>query len=75
MASRVRIEQQLVRIKAVTGRGIVRTVHAVAIDRARPNAVHITVPDLIGVFGQLDARVLAGSGFVEEAKLDAGRMR
>ena len=58
---RIGIEQQLVRVEAVPVRRLVGAVHAIAIDRARPRVRQVAVPDLVGVFGQLDrarARVL-----------------
>jgi len=39
------------------------------------NVRHIAVPDLVGVFGQFDARGLALAGLVEQAELDPCRMR
>ena len=36
---------------------------------------HIAVPDLVGIFGQLDARCLALAAVVEEAELDPRRVR
>src|SRR3569833_1194503 len=69
------VEQQLVRIEAVAGVRLVGTVNAVAIDCARPHVGQITVPDLVGIFGQLDPFDLGLAGIVEQAKLDLGRIR
>ena len=52
MAAGIGIEQQLVRIEAVAGIGLVRPMHAVAIDRAGMNVGQIAMPDLVGVFRQ-----------------------
>ena len=68
----VGIEQQLVGIEAVAGRGLVGAVHAIAVDRARPRIGQVAVPDLVGVFGQCDALELALAAIVEQAELDLG---
>jgi hypothetical protein len=47
----VGIDQQLAGIEAVTGRGLIRAVHAIAIDGAWPRVGQVAVPDLIGVLG------------------------
>ena len=72
MRARVRIEQQLVRIEAMTGRRLVRPVHAIAVQRRRTDAGHVAVPDLVGVLGQLDPLQLAVARRVEQADLDLG---
>ena len=53
---------------------LVGAVHAVAVDRAGPRVGQIAVPDLVGVFGQLDALELALAVVVEQAELDLGRV-
>ncbi len=68
----VGIEQQLVGVEAVAFGRRVRAMHAVAIDLARPRIGQITVPDLIGVFRQLDALDLAATATLEQAQLDLG---
>ena len=55
--------------------GLVGAVHAVAVDRPGADTRQIAVPDLVGVFGKLHARGLAGPGIVEKAQLDLGRVR
>src|SRR5205823_7408622 len=68
----IRVEHQLVGIEAVPGTRLVGAVHAVAVNRSGVHIRHITVPDLVSEFGQLDSLALAGS--VEEAELDACRI-
>ena len=46
--------------------------HAIAVDRAGPRIGQVAVPDLVGVFGQLDALDLALACGVEQADLDFG---
>src|SRR6516162_3458862 len=53
---------------------LVRTLNAIAIDRAGMHIRQVAVPDLVGVFGQLEARRLALTGFVEQAELDTRRI-
>jgi hypothetical protein len=53
--ARVRIEQELVRIEAMTLFGLVRSVHSVAVHGAGSETGQVTMPDFIGVLGQLDA--------------------
>ena len=48
----VGIEQELVRIEAVAGRGLVRAMHAISVDRAGARVRKVAVPDFVGVFGQ-----------------------
>jgi hypothetical protein len=65
---RVRVEQQLGRIAAVTALRLVRPVHAVAVPLARRDARQVAVPDervdLAQVVARLRTRV------VEQAELD-----
>ena len=68
----VGIDQQLVGIEAVACRRLVGTVHAVAVDRARPCIGQVTVPDLVGVLRQGDALDLAPAALLEQAELDLG---
>lgn len=75
MASRVGVEQQLVRVEAVALIQLARAVYAIAIDRTGRDTRQVAVPDLIGVFGKLDTRGLALALLVEEADLHPGRVR
>src|SRR5271170_7182573 len=75
MPPRIRVEQQLVRVEAVALIGLIGAVHAIAIDCARPDPRHVAMPNLIGVFGEIDARGLALAFLVEQADLDSARMR
>ena len=49
----VGIEQEFVRIEAVASRRLVRTMHAITVDRAGARVRQIAVPDFVGVLGQL----------------------
>ena len=53
----------------------VRAVHAVAVDLAGTHARHVAVPDLVAVFGQLDALGLGLAAVIEQAELDLGGVR
>jgi hypothetical protein len=68
----VGIDQQLVGIEAVACRRLVGTVHAVAVNRARPCIGQVSVPDLVGVLRQGDALDLAPAALLEQAELDLG---
>ena len=68
----VRIKHQLVRIIAVALVGFVGAVHPIAVDRAGAGIGNEAVPDLVGVFGQLDAFDFLFAGIVEQAELDLG---
>ena len=72
MGAGVGIEQQLVGIEAVPRVRLVGAVDAVAVDGAGPDLGQVAVPDLVGVFGQLDALDLLVAGAVEQADLDLG---
>src|SRR5688572_9623144 len=52
--------------------GLVWTMHAIAIDRAGADVEQVPVPDLIGVFGQLDAFQLGLPVGIEQAQLHFG---
>src|SRR3954466_7860951 len=67
----VRIEEQLVRIEAMPFLGLVRPVDAKTVDLAGTNAGQVAMPDFAAVLGQLDARHLGLTGWIEQAKLDA----
>ena len=68
------IEQKLVGIEAVTVFRLVGAMHPIAVKLTGPNALHKTMPHLIGAFRQRDARLGVLPGRVEEAKLDLGRI-
>jgi hypothetical protein len=75
MGAGVRIEEELVRIEAQPVIGLIRAVHAKAVDRAGADLGHVPVPDLVAVFGKLDALLLGLAGLVEQAQLDLRRLR
>src|SRR5712671_3415294 len=64
------IEQQFVWVEAMPGGGIVRPMHAIAIELVGPHLRQIAVPYLVGVIGEFDARLLVLPGPVEQAQLD-----
>ncbi|MCY1418087.1 hypothetical protein D9M71_336340 [compost metagenome] len=68
----VGIDQQLVGVEAVSGVGLVGAVHPVAVDLSRMGVGQVAVPDLVGVFGQVDALQFGLAGGVEQAQLDLG---
>ena len=68
----VGIDQQLAGIEAMPRRGLVRAVHAIAVDRARPRIGQVTMPDLVSVLRQGDALDLAPAALLEQAELDLG---
>ena len=72
---RVRIEQQLRRVEAMPLFRFERAVHAVPVDGADFQPLHVDVPDLVGVFGQGDAADLVRAVGIEQAQFDAGRVR
>ncbi len=70
----VGVDQQFVMVEAMAVLRIVRAVHSVAIKGARACIGQITVPDLVGEFGQLDALDLFLAFSVEQAEFDLGGM-
>src|ERR1700730_12717052 len=68
------IEEQLMGVEAVPAAGIVRTIDAITIERARPRIGQIAMPDLIAAFRQGAARDLAHARGVEQAELDLRRI-
>ena len=68
----VGVEQQLVRIEAVTLLRLVGPVDAEAVELSGLHVREIAVEHLIGIFGKLDPVRLLGAGRVEEAQLDLG---
>ena len=73
-APRIGVDQELVRIEAVPGTGIVGAVNAVAVELARPKPGDVAVPDLFGPGRQRQALDLAPARGVEEAEVDLRRM-
>jgi hypothetical protein len=73
--ARVRIDKQLVVVEAMTFFRFVGTVNAVAVNRTRLEIWNVAVKDFVGVFGQVDALPLFFAFVVEEAELDARRVR
>jgi hypothetical protein len=69
----VGIEEELVRIEAVASSGLVRTMHAISVNRAvaRPEGSR---PDFVSVLGQADAFDLPLAAGVEQAELDLSRV-
>jgi hypothetical protein len=72
MGARIGIKDELVRIKAVTGVWLVRTVHSVPIKRPRSNVRHIAMEDLIVVFRQFDPICFEFTRLIEKAELNFG---
>ncbi|CCJ78250.1 hypothetical protein BN135_3314 [Cronobacter muytjensii 530] len=69
--ARVRVNQQFVRVEAVTVFRIVRPVHAIAIQRARLQARHIAMPYFMRVFRQRQPGDFVFAARIVEAELDA----
>jgi hypothetical protein len=72
MGARVRVKQELVRIKSVTCLGLVRTVRPEAIKRPRADLGYMTVEDFVGVLREFEPLDLSGADAVEDANLDPG---
>ena len=70
----VGVDQQLVRIEAMAARRVIGTVHAVAVKLTGPDIRQVAVPDLMGLFRQIDTLGFAPALRVEQAELDAGRV-
>src|SRR5262249_6929651 len=71
----VRVDQQLRRIEAIADWRIVRAVHTIPIELARPNVGEIAMPDLIGALAQADLVGLDPVVFaVEETQLHRRRV-
>jgi len=62
------VEQQLGRIEAVTGIGLVRPVNAIAVTGAGPQIRNATMEYLVGILRQLDAADFSPP--IEQADLD-----
>src|SRR5882672_4882869 len=68
-AARVRIEQELVGIEAMTLFGLVGTVDAISVELPGTKLRQVAVPHEIGALAQRDALQLPFPGLVEEAQL------
>src|SRR5689334_8205333 len=64
------LDEQLVRVEAVAALGLVRAVHAIAVEQAGARFGQIAVPRVVRAFLQLDSLQLAAAGAVEDAELD-----
>jgi hypothetical protein len=62
---RVRVEQKLVRIKAMSVRRIIRPVHAIPIKQPGPSFGKVAMPNLIGMLRHGDFPELAPPGGIE----------
>src|SRR5690606_38599294 len=69
----VRVHEQLVGIEAVARIGLVGPVYADAVDGAGADTLEVAVPDLVGVFRQVDTGDLRLAAPIEEADFDLGR--
>ena len=69
----VGLDQELVRIETVAALGIVRPVHAIAVQQARTCLRKVDMPVVVGALAQLDALDFVPAGTVEQAQLDLGR--
>ena len=74
VGARIRVEQELVRIEAMSGLGLERPVSAEPVKRAGSDVGDVAVEDLVGVLGQLETVDLASVGRVEDADVDPRRM-
>ena len=74
MGARIRVEQQLVWIEAMTLLGRVRPVGAKPIASRRSDPLDMAVKDLVGVFGQLEAFDLLLAIVIENTDVHAGRV-
>ena len=66
---RIWVEQKLVVIEAVPVSGIIRSINAISVDRARHHALQVPVPDLVGVFRKHNAGLFAPSLRVKQTQL------
>jgi hypothetical protein len=73
--SRVGIQQQLIRIEAMTLLRFIRSMHSVTVNGAGTDACDIAVPDFVRVLGQLDPLELPLAIAVEQTQLDFGGVR
>src|SRR5580704_2465823 len=70
----MRIEQKLMRIKAMTSLGLIRTMDAVPINSGGSHVRQITVPNLVRVFRECDSLKFTFASLIEQAQLDFGRV-
>ena len=73
--ARVGIEQQLVRIEAIAALWLIRAVGAEAIEQPDLRVRQVTVPHLVGEFGQRISCDLPLALWIEQAEIDALRVR
>ena len=71
VSARVGVEQELVRIEAMSGLGLERPVGAEPVERAGADAGDVTVKNFVGVLGELEPVDLASVGRIEDADVDA----
>src|SRR5579863_4805690 len=75
MGPRVRIEQQLVRVEAMTRVRLEGAIDPKAVEGAGSDVGDAPMKNLVGEFRQFEAFALALAVAVENADLDLGRMR
>src|SRR5947207_1993847 len=68
------INKQLVRVETMTRVGLIRSVDSIAIDGPRPCRRKVTVPDLVGVFRQLNALEFNSAFVIKQTQLHLGCM-
>ena len=74
-AASVGIEQQFVRIEAISLFGPIRAMRAVAVQQARSRFGQIAVPHHVGAFGERKVLQLAAAARVEDDEVDTGCIR
>jgi hypothetical protein len=67
---RVGLDQELVRLEAMTGLGLVRAMDAVAVEQSRPRLGQIAMPHFVGALGKRDTLDLAAAARIEDTELD-----
>src|SRR5579884_534416 len=70
----VGVDQELVRIEAVAGPGLIGPMDAVAVELAGRDLGKIDVPHVVGALGHGDALRFTFAVAVEQAQLDLGGM-
>ncbi|SSW81982.1 Uncharacterised protein [Klebsiella pneumoniae] len=71
----VRVDEQLMRVKAMTVFRVVGAVDAIAVQRARLQVRHIAVPDLMGILRQLQPGDFRFPGRVKQTELHSFSVR
>ena len=71
----VRVDEQLMRVKAMTIFRVVGAVDAIAVQRARLQVRHIAVPDLMGILRQLQPGDFRFPGRVKQTELHSFSVR